>query len=221
MSENRTIHLIEVPISGKDGYVWNRLHEEREDICEALLKDTGPLVDGGKNLLQTRLRKIDDALDRLMAGSYGNCSKCGRSIDDSRLEVDPALALCFDCWGREHQSKEDRAREVRSNCDLPLDSLNQFDTILLHTHNSDYRILLLDPKTGRALVEGGSYLIQPNEALLRGSAVPGSEFRSGEICVGCRVEMWVDERVFITSPIKSIEVVPSTEVVETISEALH
>lgn len=219
MSENRTIHLVEVPIGGKGGFVWNRLHGEREEICEAMVEDTGPLVDGRKDVLQMRLRKIDDALDRLMAGSYGNCSLCGRSIDDGRLDVDPALALCLDCWGRVHAS--DTQPQFRSQCDLPLESLSAFDTIMLRTYNSDYRILLLDPKTGRALVEGGTYLIEPSEALLKGSALPGSAFRPGEICVGCRVEMWVDERVFITSPVKSVEVLHPAESAAAISEALH
>ena len=220
MSENRTIHLVEVPIGGKGGFVWNRLHGEREEICEALLKDSGPLEEGRTEVLQTRLRKVDDALDRLMAGSYGNCSTCGRSIDDSRLDIDPALALCLDCWGREHSS-DDLPPQFRSHCDLPLASLNPFDTIRLRTYNSDYRILMLEPETGRALVEGGSYLVEPGEAFLRGSAVPGSLFRAGEICVGCRLEMWIDERVFITSPVKSVEVLHPAETAVAISEALH
>lgn len=62
MNQN-PIHLIEVPIGGKDGFVWNRLHEEREEICEALLKNPK----SGRELLQLRLRKLDDALDRLMS----------------------------------------------------------------------------------------------------------------------------------------------------------
>ena len=64
MSENRTIHLINVPIGGKDGFIWNRLHGEREDICEALSKED---ADERKKLLQSRLRNVDDALDRLMS----------------------------------------------------------------------------------------------------------------------------------------------------------
>src|SRR5215211_1911964 len=101
MSENRTIHLIEIPIGGKGGFIWNRLHGEREDICEALSKDG---VDERNELLQARLRKIDDALDRLMSGSYGNCSNCGGAIGDERLDIDPALELCLNCWGREPDS---------------------------------------------------------------------------------------------------------------------
>lgn len=180
MSENRTtIHLIDVPIGGKDGALWNRLHGEREEICEKLLTDTG---EGRQKFLQSRLRELDDALDRLMPGSDGP-----------------------------------------RRCDLQLESLQPFDTILLKTHNSDYRIMVLDPTLGRVLVEGGSYLTEPNEALLKGSAVSGSTFRRGVICVGSRLEMWVDERVIITSPVKSAEVVHHLDVesVADISSALH
>jgi RNA polymerase-binding transcription factor DksA len=103
MNENRTIQLAEIPIGGKGGIVWNRLHGQREDICEALLKRSEPASQGpqGEETLQERLRRIDDALDRLMSGSYGVCSKCGRSIEDATLDADPAWALCLDCWGRE------------------------------------------------------------------------------------------------------------------------
>src|SRR5215204_5506608 len=82
MNENRTIHLVDIPIGGKDGFIWNRLHEEREDLCEALLQERDD-----KESLHARLRKVDDALDRLMSGSYGNCSNCGHSIDDTKLAI--------------------------------------------------------------------------------------------------------------------------------------
>lgn len=98
MNENRKVHLIDVPIAGRGGFVWNRLHGEREDICEALLKNFEPLTNERKELLQSRLRKVDDALDRLMSGSYGNCSKCGQAIDDAKLDLDPAASRCFSCW---------------------------------------------------------------------------------------------------------------------------
>lgn len=106
MNDNRTIHLIEIPIGGKGGFIWNRLHGEREELCEALLKDSAPRFEERKQTLQARLRRVDDALDRLMSGSYGNCSRCGRAIDDTRLDIDPALALCLDCWSREPGASE-------------------------------------------------------------------------------------------------------------------
>jgi len=172
MIENRTIQLAEIPIGGNVGAIWNRLHGEREDICEALLKRSEPASQAHQRyeLLQARLRSIDDALDRLMSK---NESELGGS--DSRSEI-------------------------------IIENLNSFDTILVRTHNSDYRILLLDPKTGRALVEGGSYLLEPSDGLIKGSALPGSAFNAGAICVGGRLEMWVNEKVLLTSPIKSVEV---------------
>lgn len=100
MSENRTIHLIDVPIGGKEGRIWNRLHGEREDICEILVKQGDPTFKMQRNSLQARLRRVDDALDRLMSGSYGHCSHCGQAIGDTELAIDPAFALCTECGGR-------------------------------------------------------------------------------------------------------------------------
>jgi len=116
MDTTGRIQLIEVPIGGSGGDVWSRLHSEREDICEAMLKDceVKPEVNGEAaapsdeananwhhDLLQARLRKIDTALDRLMSGSYGNCSKCGKWIEDTKLAFDPAIEFCLSCWDRE------------------------------------------------------------------------------------------------------------------------
>ena len=64
MREEHTIQLAEIPIGGKEGFVWNRLHAEREEICERILKDE---TEDHRKILQTRLRKVDDALDLLMA----------------------------------------------------------------------------------------------------------------------------------------------------------
>lgn len=122
MSENRTIHLIDIPIGGKGGYFWNRLHSQREDICEALLKASS---DENRESLQTRLRKVDDALDRLMSGSYGNCSNCGEAIDDITLEIEPTLDLCLDCWSLES------SHELNANGKVRPQSLNAFTTIML------------------------------------------------------------------------------------------
>lgn len=220
MNENRTIHLIDVPIGGEAGFIWNRLHGDREEICRALLSEDGVIADERRQWLQARLRKVDDALDRLMSGSYGNCSKCGQAIETTKLEVDPTLALCLNCWTAEPATP---IRQMISSGDVTLESLEPFDTILLRTHNSDYRILLLDPKTGRALVEGGDYIVEPTEALVRGSAAVGEAFKSGTISVGSRLEMWVDERAFLTSPVKTLCVKHNGDAqsVQDISAALH
>jgi DnaK suppressor protein len=104
------------------GGVWYRLRSEREDICEALVTESrsAPQTQTGfagltkadapeitiateswhRELLQARLRKVDDALDRLMSGTYGECCKCGKWIEDTKLDFDPAIAYCLGCWRR-------------------------------------------------------------------------------------------------------------------------
>jgi RNA polymerase-binding transcription factor DksA len=229
MNTNAKTHLIEIPIGGNGGEVWNNLHSEREDICEAILRDCkvsgvhgeadaprdAATTNWQRELLQARLRQIDDALDRLMSGSYGHCSKCGEWIGDNKLEFDPAIAFCSDCLNPVHNETRPLnqieaashmddcdARVASSQSELPLEELQPFDTIFVRTLNSDYRILLLDPKTHRVLVEGGQYLMEPREAFLCGSTL-NEQFKFGRIAVGYHLEMWVDKRIVCTSRVES------------------
>lgn len=235
MSANSNIPAIEE--FGSKGIIWNRLHSEREEVGEALLKDTRPgsearpegdqtfqagdvmAANWHRELLQSRLRKIDDALDRLMSGAYGWCVSCGSGIDDAKLRFDPAIAFCVECWQRLQRqtraatfvSEESEPRNTTTsdsaNNLLPgvaLETLNRFDTVQVQTGNSHYRIFLLDPTSGRALVEGGRYFVEPVEALVRGSSIHGSMLGRGWIGTGLRIEMWVDGKLVSTSPVKSI-----------------
>jgi len=100
----------------------------------------------------------------------------------------------------------DTNQKTSSRAELVLESLQPFDTILARTQNSDYRILLLDPKTGRALVEGGNLVFEPKEAFVCGSRLDGSIFKLGAIAIGHRLEMWVGEMILSTSSVQSISV---------------
>lgn len=42
-------------------------------------------------------RRIEAALERLDAGKYGVCERCGRPINPRRLEALPYVTLCVDC----------------------------------------------------------------------------------------------------------------------------
>jgi RNA polymerase-binding protein DksA len=44
-----------------------------------------------------RLASIDEALERLDAGTYGACTSCGKPIGAERLEALPWTATCIDC----------------------------------------------------------------------------------------------------------------------------
>lgn len=43
------------------------------------------------------LREIDTALERIEAGTYGECTQCGKQIAEARLRALPYAALCIDC----------------------------------------------------------------------------------------------------------------------------
>lgn len=90
------------------GIIWYQLHSEKEEICEALLREPWPshqiqsVVGDTRDAkqLRQRLRLVVDALDRLMAGSYGSCIKCQRVLEEAKLVSDPAIAFCDQCGER-------------------------------------------------------------------------------------------------------------------------
>ena len=217
MSAILNTRAIDTPGQENDCGVWNRLHSEREDICEALINESATSVETGEapgmskadaepnanwhcELLQARLRKVDDALDRLVSGSYGNCRRCGKWIEDTKLEFDPAIAFCLSCW--ELEQKRDARTALPG---VALETLAPFVTIWARTINSDYRIFLLEPKTGRALVEGGQF-VEPVEAVVNGSTFGSSTFKVGWIGKGLRIEFWANGMIVSTSPVRSVRV---------------
>ena len=46
---------------------------------------------------RAQLRQVEDALERLAAGTFGACRSCGRPIAAQRLEAIPWAATCIDC----------------------------------------------------------------------------------------------------------------------------
>jgi RNA polymerase-binding transcription factor DksA len=173
------------------------------------------IANARRQLMESRLRKVDDALDRLMSGSFGHCSKCGKSIDESKLDLDPAMAFCTDCWvtvqeGPGTTAVDDKLDSVSQDEDLAeglaLENQRPYDTICIQTNNSDYRIMLLDPTSGRSLVQGGRYFSEPVEATVLGSSTRTSAFRAGWIGVGFRLEIWADDKLFSTSAVQAIQV---------------
>jgi RNA polymerase-binding transcription factor DksA len=47
--------------------------------------------------LRETLQEINEALDKLEAGSYGRCESCDQQIPEARLEAKPAAKFCIDC----------------------------------------------------------------------------------------------------------------------------
>ena len=44
-----------------------------------------------------QLVRIEGAMRRIEAGTFGSCFKCGKDIDLRRLEVDPTMTRCVGC----------------------------------------------------------------------------------------------------------------------------
>ncbi len=56
---------------------------------------------------RTKIKEIDDALERLNDNSYGICESCGLEIAEERLNAMPFTRLCRDC-------QQDQEREAKT-----------------------------------------------------------------------------------------------------------
>ncbi|GAA0241546.1 TraR/DksA family transcriptional regulator [Cryptosporangium japonicum] len=56
-----------------------------------------PVIAGRAAELLRTVEEIDAALERVEAGTYGRCVRCGAAIAGERLEVRPHAAACVSC----------------------------------------------------------------------------------------------------------------------------
>jgi DnaK suppressor protein len=76
-----------------------RLLEEVEpDWQEAAARLTAArLLDRVSDIELRQLRRVQAALDRIAAGTYGKCLRCGQRIEHARLQALPECDRCIDC----------------------------------------------------------------------------------------------------------------------------
>lgn len=67
---------------------WDENAAEHEE--DEVLEDLG-------NMGLDEIRGINAALERVKAGTYGECAKCGVDISNARLDVVPQTPFCKDC----------------------------------------------------------------------------------------------------------------------------
>lgn len=87
-----------------------RLERIEQDLAEPLnadsseqaveMEDDASLEAQGL-LLSRQIASVDRALERIVAGTYGECVHCGEQIGPARLEARPEAALCIDCARQE------------------------------------------------------------------------------------------------------------------------
>ncbi len=47
--------------------------------------------------LELRLKAVNAALEKITAGNYGTCEKCGKDIEEERLMAMPEARTCMSC----------------------------------------------------------------------------------------------------------------------------
>lgn len=52
------------------------------------------------NSLESRLADINKALGKIDTSNYGICEKCGKEIEEDRLEANPAATTCKECMNK-------------------------------------------------------------------------------------------------------------------------
>lgn len=92
---------------------------------------------------------------------------------------------------------------------IDLQQLAARDEIHLHTQNSEYHLVLLDPLELRVVVQGGSRFTEPTEAILCGATLGGAMLRTGWIGLGLRLELLYDLahgdlQSLVTSPVQRL-----------------
>ena len=85
-------------IVGTQNEVEPTLEDRESELEESAQKDRmtrleSRLTERGQILL----RQIDEALERIDAGTFGECERCGNDIGPGRLKAMPTAALCIDC----------------------------------------------------------------------------------------------------------------------------
>ena len=58
------------------------------------------------------LSRIDEAMRRLEAGTYGECAECGTEIPAARLKALPFAVLCRDCQEQEELRTAEETKTV-------------------------------------------------------------------------------------------------------------
>ena len=91
-------------------------HEGEEGLdSNAQLWEVSEIRDGLDDEAAQELNQVNDALARLDAGEYGNCTSCGNPIGEARLEAMPFATLCIDC-----------AEDSEDNADLEAFDANEY-----------------------------------------------------------------------------------------------
>ncbi|MFZ0727112.1 MAG: TraR/DksA C4-type zinc finger protein [Desulfobacterales bacterium] len=120
---------------------WHDLQEpeiEREETAEKANLSRG--VNSIADLAYGRLRQIDAAIEKIDAGGYGDCERCGQPIAMARLKVIPWTPFCRFCAEKIESSGdgEGQPRDLEEGNDSQSDA--EMRDIVLDTLARDGRV---------------------------------------------------------------------------------
>jgi len=88
------------PLAGVQRELERQL-EERLAVLQELepfaLPSVDPVAYQTAASQRVAIEQITAALNRIAAGTYGRCTRCGRQIASARLEVLPYASACIEC----------------------------------------------------------------------------------------------------------------------------
>lgn len=73
------------------------VREREQALAETAVAVPDPVAQSRAAGLLDTIEEIDAALDRIAAGTYGVCVRCGAAIPAERLEFRPRSATCVAC----------------------------------------------------------------------------------------------------------------------------
>lgn len=100
------------------------------------------------------------------------------------------------------------ADEVTGIEGVELEELDPFTQIVVHTSNSSYLLVVIDPWTSRIVIRGGHFFPEPSEVVLCGSSFGGSFLKTRWIGCGMRMEVWDGQQRIVTSRIRRVDTQP-------------
>lgn len=77
---------------------WDAKFPNREDGDKDEAADDATEYDNKvalEHTLELKLKDVSSALEKIEAGTYGICEKCGKEIEEERLQAVPEAKLCM------------------------------------------------------------------------------------------------------------------------------
>ena len=122
-------------VDSTEGELKTITQEQEAELEEEAQKDRiATVLEHLSNRDRQALEEIDEAIRRIVQGTYGQCVSCGKYIALERLRAVPTTRLCIDC-ARAHEGRgtgggEEESEESNLPADLSLLDDSEIETAL-------------------------------------------------------------------------------------------